>query len=50
MEPVALSDIAKELKYINLKKSSTKDGIPPKMLKISSEATANIFQKLLMNP
>ena len=46
-EPVTLRDAVKEIKDINLNKSSTKDGIPPKMLKISSEATANIFQKLL---
>ena len=46
-EPVTLSDIVKEIKDINPTKSSTKDSITPKMLKISSEATANIFQKLL---
>ena len=46
-EPVALSDIVKEINDINLNKSSSKDSIPPKMLKISSEATANILQKLL---
>ena len=46
-EPVGLSDIVKEIKDINLNKSSTKDSIPPKMLKITSEATANILQKLL---
>ena len=46
-EPVALSDIVKEIKDINLNKSSTKDNIPPKMLKITSDATANILQKLL---
>ena len=39
-EPVTLSDIVKEIKDI-------KDSITPKMLKISSEATANILQKLL---
>ena len=46
-EPVGLSDIVKGIKDINLNKSSTKDSIPPKMLKITSEATANILQKLL---
>ena len=46
-EPVTLSDIVKEIKDINPTKSSTKDSITPKMLKISSEATANILQKLL---
>ena len=45
-EPVALSDV-KEINDINPNKSSSKDSIPPKMLKISSEATANILQKLL---
>ena len=47
LKPVALSDVAKEIKDINPNKSSTKDSIPPKMLKISWEATANILQKLL---
>ena len=46
-EPVTFSDIVKEIKDINPTKSSTKDSITPKMLKISSEATANILQKLL---
>ena len=46
-EPVALSDVGKEINDINPNKSSSKDSIPPKMLKISSEATANILQKLL---
>ena len=46
-KPVALSDIVKEIKDINPNKSSTKDTIPPQILKISSEATANILQKLL---
>ena len=46
-EPVALSDVVKEIKDINPNKSATKDSISPKMLKISSEATANILQKLL---
>ena len=46
-KPVALSDIVKEIKDTNPNKSSTKDSIPPKMLKITSEATANILQKLL---
>ena len=46
-EPVALSDIVKDIKDINPIKSSTKDSIPPKMLKINSEATTNILQKLL---
>ena len=46
-EPVALSDIVKDIKDINPIKSLTKDSIPPKMLKINSEATTNILQKLL---
>ena len=46
-EPVALSDIVKEIKDVKPNKSSTKDSIPPKMLKISWEATANTLQKLL---
>ena len=46
-EPVTLSDVVKEINDINPNKSSSKDGIPPKMLKISSEAAANILQKLL---
>ena len=46
-EPVALSDVVKEINDINPNKSSSKDSIPPKMLKISSEVTANILQKLL---
>ena len=46
-KPVALSDIVKEIKNINPNKSSTKDSIPPKIFRKSSEATANILQKLL---
>ena len=47
-EPVALSDVAKEINDINPNKLSSKDSIPPKMLKISSESTlSNILQKLL---
>ena len=46
-KPVALSDIVKEIKDINPNKSSTKDSIPPKIFRKSSEATANILQKLL---
>ena len=46
-KPVALSDIVKEIKDTNPNKSSTKDSIPPKMLKITSEPTTNILQKLL---
>ena len=46
-EPVALSDFVKEINDINPDKSPSKDSIPPKLLKISSEATANILQKLL---
>ena len=46
-EPFALSDVVEEINDINPNKSSSKDSIPPKMLKISSEATANILQKLL---
>ena len=43
-EPVALSDVVKEIKDIDPSKSSTKDSIPPKIFKISSETTANILQ------
>ena len=46
-EPVALSDVVKEINDINPNKSSSKDSIPPEILKISSEATAIILQKLL---
>ena len=46
-EPVALSDVVKEIKDIDPNKSSTKDSIPPNIFKISSEATANILQKRL---
>ena len=46
-EPVALSDVVKEIKDIDPNKSSTKDSIPPRIFKISSEATANILQKRL---
>ena len=45
-EPVALSDVVKQIKDINPNTSSSKDSIPPKMLKISSETTANISRKL----
>ena len=38
-EQVTLRDIVKEIKDINPKKSSIKDCIPPKVLKIRSEAT-----------
>ena len=34
-EPVALSNVVKEIKNINPNKSSTKDRIPPKMLNIN---------------
>ena len=37
-----------EINDINPNKSSSKDSIPPKMLKISSEATANILQKMIL--
>ena len=43
-ELIALSDIVKEIKDVNSNKLSTKDNMPPKMLKIGSEATANILQ------
>ena len=43
LDPVTLSNVVKEIKD----KSSTKYIPPPKMLKISSEAKANILQKLL---
>ena len=46
-EPVALSGVVKEINDINPNNSSSKYSIPPKMLKISSEATANISQKLV---
>ena len=46
-EQVTLRDIVKEIKDTNPNKSSTKDGIAPKVLKIRSEATANMLQKLL---
>ena len=46
-ELVALSDVVKEIKDINPNKSAAKDSIPPKMLRICSEDTANILQKLL---
>ena len=48
-ELVVLNDVVKEINDINPNKLSSKDSIPPKMLKISSEATANILQKLLNN-
>ena len=43
-QPVALSDV-KEINDINSNKSSSKNSVPPKMTKISTEATANILQK-----
>ena len=43
-ESVALSDVVKEIKRIDPNKS---DSVLPKIPKISSEATANILQKLL---
>ena len=43
VDPVTLSNVVKEIKD----KSSNKYITPPKMLKISSEAKANILQKLL---
>ena len=46
-EPVALSDVVKEINDINPNKLSRKDSIPPKMLKGISEATANILQNFL---
>ena len=47
LKPVALSDIVKETKDVNPNISSTKDSIPPKMLKLTSDAFVNILQKLL---
>ena len=47
LELIALSDIVKEIKDINRNKSSTKDSIPPKILKRTSQAAANKLQKLL---
>ena len=47
LKPVALSDIVKEIKDVNPNISSTKDSIPPKMLKLTSDAFVNILQKLL---
>lgn len=44
---VSLCDIVKKIKYINTKKSSTINSIPPKVLKISSEATAIVLLNLL---
>ena len=41
LELIALSDIVKEIKDINPNKSSTKDSIPPKILKRTSQAAAN---------
>ena len=45
-EQVALSNVVKAIKDINRNKSSTKGSITPKMLKINSETTAKILQKL----
>ena len=46
-EPVALSDVVKLIKDTDPNKSSTNGNISPKILKIRSEATAKILQKLL---
>ena len=46
-EQVSLCDIVQEIKNINPKKSSIIDSILLKVLKISSETTANVLQNLL---
>lgn len=35
-----------KIRLLNLKKRSTNNNIPPKILKSSSEATANVLHKL----
>ena len=46
-EQVSLCDIVQEIKNINPKKSSIINSILLKVLKISSETTANVLQNLL---
>ena len=45
--PVILGDSTEEIKNINFKKSWTSNGIPTKILKISSNNVANVLQNLL---
>ena len=50
-KPISKLDIDKEVQLINAKKASTSDSIPPKILKISSEVSAdtlyNLFNDML---
>ena len=41
-KPVPKLDTEKQVQLINPKKATTSDSIPPKILKISSEASADI--------
>ena len=45
-KPISKLHIEKEVQFIDPKKESTSDSIPPKILKISSEASAEALQNL----
>ena len=45
-KPISKLDIDKEVQLINPKKASTSDSIPPKILKISSEVSADTLHNL----
>ena len=45
-KPISKLDMENEVQLINPKKATTSDGIPPKKLKISSEASADVLHNL----
>ena len=44
-----LSDVKNEIKGLNPNKATTHNNIPPKILRLSAEVTANILQSLFNN-
>ena len=48
-EPVSLSDVELEIRFLNPKKAMRNKNIPPKILKSSSEATVNFCVVFSMN-
>ena len=49
-KPISKLDMEKEFQLINTKKATTSDSIQPKILKISSEVSADALQRLFNNP
>ena len=48
-KPISNLGIEKEVQLINPKKATTSDSIPPRILKISSEASADVLHNLFKN-